>query len=221
MSNFFNCFCLFVNLQRRNVVKLLFKLISFAMQFLQQINEQRKAREVEQVLPLAIFSAYADALTGTEPRKLVKNLSNGFGALSVEMEKVSNAIETGFPFQLAVKKVDSKSVYFKDFLSELSALQEGLAYSNASGLKKLAAEILSHHRSQLKHHSSKSGLGGLLFVAFGAVMPALFASISLLGSVIGFSLTAMEVFVVFLLVFPLVNALVLVYLDYTAPKVIV
>ncbi len=191
------------------------------MQFLQQIKEQRKAREVEQVLPLAIFSAYADALTGAQPREIVQNLSSGFSSLSAEMEKVYRAIERGFPFELAVKKVDSKSVYFKDFLSELSALQEGLSHSNASGLKKLAAEILSHHRSELKRHASKSGLGGLLFVAFGAVMPALFASISLLGSVIGFSLTAVEVFIVFLLVFPLVNALVLVYLDYTAPKVIV
>ena len=125
-SNFQPCFSLIVNLQSRNVVKLPFKLTSVAMQFLQEIKEQRKAREIEQVLPLAIFSAYADSLTGAEPRKIVKSLSSGFGLLSAEMDKISKAIEGGFPFQLAVKKVDSKSVYFKDFLSELSALQEGL-----------------------------------------------------------------------------------------------
>lgn len=188
------------------------------MRIVKKLVEEKKAKEIEQLLPLAVYLAYNDALVGLSPQELISRLCNGFGALSNEMKKISSQVTRGMPLQVACKNLKTTSPFFRNFLNELIALDNGV--SDASRLKKLANEVLSHQRAELKRYSSKSNLTGLFLISIGAVIPALFASISLLGSVIGFSLTAVHVFFAFLIVFPFFTLVLLLYADHSRPRVI-
>ncbi|MFQ5406017.1 MAG: type II secretion system F family protein [Candidatus Micrarchaeia archaeon] len=190
--------------------------------FFEKTRVKERALDVEASLPVALRSLSVHLDIGTPFEKSLETIvQDNKDALSKEFKRVLSDVDAGLdvPSSLrsAAKRVDSVS--FKRACMHLS-----FSYSHggsAQGLRKLADELSSVQRQRVKEFSAKAALLGLLFVTAGCLLPTFFSAYALVGSLfLGSSTSVQDVFVAFVVVFPLVDAAVLYYVLKKAPKTV-
>ena len=86
-------------------------------------------------------------------------------------------------------------------------------------MKKFHSDLLQIQRNATKVYAAKSNLLGMAFIAVAAIVPALFAAIALLGQILGFTFTSLQVLFTFAVLFPVVDYAFLYYLEMTSPQI--
>ena len=90
--------------------------------------------------------------------------------------------------------------------------------AGGAGVKMLARELLAKQRAESKEFSGRLVVYSLLFIAVSAVVPALFQSFAIVGSmVLNFSMTSVQIFLIIVVVFPAIDLIALYYIRAKTP----
>ena len=161
-------------------------------------------KKIESELPMAVYLAYCDLSTGVFGEQSLSSLQ--IGSLKKEFATIHSLLSRGLPANLV-------PVFYKPHSKNLSRFISLALNHNLQELKKLYGDLLENQRNKLKEYSAKSNLVSMCFISIAAVVPALFSAIVLLGPMLGFTFTSIQVFLSFALVFPLVDYCLLYYLE--------
>ena len=109
-----------------------------------------------------------------------------------------------------------ESLFVRRAVTQLAASFEQA--SDGQSVKKIASEMLTRQRLESKLFSGKLVVLSLLFVAVSAIVPALFQSFSIIGSVIlKMSFTSTQLFLIIVVVFPAIDLALLLYIKNQTP----
>lgn len=152
--------------------------------------------------------------------KALREASSGGGVLAAEFKRALSEVERGA--SSVPKSLTRLAERFDSMEVTRACSQLCLVYSSgggAEGLGKHADELVSQRKSLLRRFSSKLSLVGILFIAASCIVPALFAAYAIIGaSFLGFSLSPGEVLIAYALVFPAVDAALLLYVYEKTPR---
>jgi len=178
-----------------------------------------RAEVVERDLGVALRAASIELNSGASFERVLRELSKGYGELSGEFSRVLASVSRGSGFGEAFRASGERvdSLLFKRACAQLAFVYEhGL---KGEGLRKLADELLLLQKTRAREFNAKASFFGLLFIAVSCIVPALFGAYVIVGSsFLAFSFGASEVFVVFVLLFPLLDLVLLLFLRAKTPK---
>ena len=129
-----------------------------------------------------------------------------------------NDIEKGSSLKEALAKMNDRidSLNIKRITSNLANIY--LHGGKTLGLKKLAQELLLKQKIESKEFGGKMVVYSLVFIAVSAIVPAMFASFVLIGSYfMKLSFSPIEVFLIIVLLFPMLDAFVLILINSKTP----
>ncbi len=168
------------------------------------LESKRLEKKIESELPIAVYLTYCDLSMGLLPEKCFSSLKSG--ELAKEFAIIQSLITRGLPLNLV-------PVFYTPPSKNLLRFVSLTLNSNLLELKKLYGDLLEIQRNKLKEYAAKSNLVSMCFISVAAIVPALFSAIVLLGPMLGFTFTSIQVFLFFVVVFPLVDYCLLYYLE--------
>ncbi len=200
---------------------------AFALAFLALLRApwyaaRARGELVERDLGVALRAASIELNSGASFERVLRELSNGYSELSNEFSRVLASVARGAgfgeAFRAARERVDS--LLFKRACAQLAFVYEhGL---KGEGLRKLADEVLLLQKTRAREFNAKASFFGLLFIAVSCIVPALFGAYVIVGSsFLAFSFGAGDVFAAFVLLFPFLDAALLLFLRAKTPKFLV
>ncbi len=169
------------------------------------------AKKMDSFLPLAAFLCYCDASSGINAKTALLSLKH-FQVFKKELCEIEKLLSLGLPFNLLLHFYKSPS---KNFSKLITLLNNG----NLLQLKKFYRDLLEEQRNELKKYAARANLTGMFFIVLAAIVPALFSAVVLLGNLLGFTFTPVQILLAFAIFFPLIDLLFLFYLDLTSPEV--
>ncbi len=183
---------------------------------------RKRAEAMEAEMSFALREIVVEARMGLPYEAIIGNVARrGYGCLSLEFGKIVDEIALGssVPEALAAFSERTESASAKRLGSQLSfCYGHGI---QSSSLGRLGDEIASLQRVKMREHSSKSAILGLLFLAIGCIVPALFAAYIIIGSsFLALSFTPSDIHFAYLVAFPLACSAMLCYINAKTPKVI-
>lgn len=194
--------------------------ISFAF-FLSypSMHAKRRAREIERELPVAL-RVIGTQLEFEMPFEDVLREAGreSSGALKQELTCVNNAIDAGSSPVNALNSFAERvdSVHVKRAVMQLVFCFEN--GGSTDGLRNLADELIEGQKNAARTFNAKSSFFGLLFISLSTIVPALYSAYLIVGSYfLEVSLSPAAVLLSFVLFFPLVDLLVLLYLKEKKP----
>jgi pilus assembly protein TadC len=207
------------NLTNSFLITILFFIIIFLF-FLQfPILKQKKlTRKIESELPFFLTSLITELRVGRNLFEAIKKCSKESKFAGKEYEKLVEKVKRGQSFQEAIQKMNSEfsSLAIKRVNSNLNNI-----YQNGNdlfSLKKFADELLLRQRIESKEFGGKMVVFALVFVAVSAIVPAMFISFILIGSYfMELQFTAIQIFIIIVFVFPLIDLMVLMMINSKTP----
>jgi pilus assembly protein TadC len=180
-----------------------------------------RAKSVERELPFALRALAVELASKMSFERALRHISRGYGEWGKELRRALHEIEGGASVGEALKavseRVDSLEVQRVVVQLVLSYEQGG----SGEGLRKLAEELSLAQRAQVREYNAKLAFTGLMFISLACVVPALFAAYVIVGSsFLQLSFSSTDVYLAYLFVFPLVDALVLWYSNRSKPMAI-
>jgi hypothetical protein len=145
--------------------------------------------------------------------------------------KTCSFLEIGQEYQIVLRNV-KQGINFKEAISTMNAKFDSLIikrtnsnlvnlYShgnNVHSLKKFNDELLMRQRIESKEFSGKMVVYALVFIALSAIVPAMFISFILIGSFfMEISFSSLEVFIIIVFVFPVIDFLILMMINSKTP----
>lgn len=187
-----------------------------------KIRKRHYAGLVEADLPFLLMNIAIELNLGVSFARAIQHCSDGKGACAKELRVALREVEDqGASMQEALRhfseRVESQMV--KRAATQLSAaFEQGSAKNCGSSIKRIAAEILARQRAESKMFSGKMVVFSLLFIAVSAIVPALFQSFSIVGSVVlHMNFTPLQLFLIIALGFPMLDLAVLLYIRSKTP----
>ncbi|MDP3742024.1 MAG: hypothetical protein Q8R15_01785 [Candidatus Micrarchaeota archaeon] len=176
--------------------------------FLPVIEAKRAQNKIDSVLPTCVYLTYLEITHGISAEKAVSNLDSP--ALLIEREKIKTLTKRGLPFNLVPLFYTGPSKHFSHFISLL-------ANGTPAELKKFYYDLLQKQGNDLKKYAAKANLASMFFISIAAIIPALFSAFILLGPMLGFAFTSLQILLIYAVVFPLTNAVFLYCIDAFLP----
>lgn len=175
--------------------------------FYPQLQIYLLKKQINSQLPLLVHAVYTELAAGLNREKALA-VMNEFPLFSPFYQRCQRLFDSGMPFELLPNAfaATSPSVEFTKFLQKLTT-------GKASELKKFHVDLLEEQRNSAKRGAAKANLTGMFFIAVSAVVPAMFAAVVLLGNVLGFTFSSLQVIVVFAFIFPLFDLALLYYMQ--------
>ncbi len=188
-----------------------------------RVMKKKENEEIEMELPFALmhlrtrlilgeqFESALEAVALSTPGSLGRELS----MISMEIKRKGASVSQAFLH--AIERVNS--LEFRRACSHLAGLYEqGFSENSLGSLESLHRNLLSGQRVKLKDFSGKMVVYSLMFVAFSTVMPALFLAFILVGSMfLDLSFPPTTAFLVVMVVFPVMDLMVLLYIRERTP----
>ena len=177
------------------------------------------ARKVEAGLPFALMSLATELNLGVPFIDALRHSSRGNGFAEKEIRKAVKEIEEqGASVEESLRHFSERveSTFVRRSITQaLSAFEQG---SGGHAVKRIASEMLTRQRIESKLFSGKLVVLSLLFIAVSAIVPALFQSFSIVGSVLlKTSFTPTQLLLVIVVVFPLLDLAILLYIRNRTP----
>lgn len=207
--------------------------IALAIQFAIPIMRERKRIAlIERDLPFVLMSISIDLGLNINFEKCLLNASKSNLLIGAELKRIFFEIkEKGSSVQESLLSFSqrTKSPSVKRAVLQLASVYEhgnskhGNGRNNdfsssAETVRRLALELLSKQRIESKAFSGKLVVFSLLFIAVSAIVPALFQSFVIVGSMIlKIEFTAMQIFSIITIGFPLLDLAVLFYIRAKTP----
>ena len=170
------------------------------------LEAKKTEAAIDSVLPLVVFLFYSDVKSGIAREKALKSIN--LPQLAFLSVQIHSLFKRGLPIELLHLFLSTPSKHCKEFIRLASKHSE-------VELKKMYKNLIEENANKLKTQSAKASLANMAFITIAAVIPSLFAGLTLLGKVLGFSFTPLQVFFSFTLLFPLLDFAVLYYLELT------
>lgn len=187
-----------------------------------KIKRKKHAGLVEATLPFCLMEIAVDINLGMAFEKAIRHASKGSGKCAGELGIVLKEIEEqGASVQEALRhfseRIESRLVK-RAVIQLVAAFEQGKGKDAGAPIKRIAAEILTRQRVESKMFSSRLVVLSLLFIAVSAIVPALFQSFSIVGSVIlHMNFTPLELFLIITVGFPVLDLAVLFYIKSKTP----
>ncbi len=177
-------------------------------------------KKIETELSTTLRAIAVELTCGAKFETAIENTAKlHTGAASIELRKVNKAIENGKSTPAALRDFAQKwnSPNIQRATSQLIFTYEH-GSNAANSLKKLSDELILIQKVESKKHASKLAMGGLIFTAISAILPALFSAYAIVGSTfLEITITPLQIYAIFLLAFPIINTIILLYLNNTTP----
>jgi len=186
--------------------------------------KRKKAKLVEKELPFALLSLSSELSYNPSFENALQNTAvQSYGLFSEGLRKALNEVKnSGASVQEALLHFSEsfESTQLKRAVNQLIiAFEQGSGKSSAENLKKLGQELLARQRIESKEFNSKLAVLSLMFISLSAVMPALFQAFIIVGSAfLDLNFTPLEVLLVGIVAFPLVNVGVLFFVFESMPE---
>ncbi len=202
---------------------LFFALLFLCLFKLPAVLKKRRAEVIERDLAIALRAIAVDISLNTPFEKALRNVaSSRYEELSRETSRALRDVESsGLSVPDALRQMASRvdSLVVKRACMQLCFTYEhGL---KGEGLRKLADELASLQKAKSRQYSAQLSLFGLLFITLSCIVPALFSAYVVVGSAfLELSFTPSDVFFAYVLVFPALDSLVLLYLYSRSPMIL-
>jgi len=228
-SALFSVFCWLVaglvleNLVVSLVVGLLCFFPAFALLlYYPKAKRKEYAGLVETELPFLLMNMAIELNLGISFTKALEHAGQGKGRCAKEFRKVVREIrQQGAGIQEALRHFSERieSSLVKRAVVQLAAcFEQGNSEGCGNPIKRIAREMLTRQAIESKMFSGKLVVFSLLFIAVSAIVPALFQSFSIVGSVVlQMRFTAIQLFLIIALGFPLLDLGVLFYIRAKTP----
>ncbi len=202
---------------------LAFALLSFALAFLflkslPASEAKRRAALIEADLPMALRAIGIEMGLRVPFEKCIADIAAGGYGISPEFGRAHAAISSGASVQTALSEVSGNidSFSLKRAISQmLVAYEHG---SKPDALMRTASELVSEQSAKTREYGNRMAFLGLAFVAVACLLPAFFLVFTIVSSAfLDFAFTPLHVWLAFLVFFPLLDALVLVFIQLGSP----
>jgi len=187
-----------------------------------KMKRKRQGERVEAGLPFCLMNIAIELNLGIPFVKALEHASRERSTCAGEFRAVAEEIrEQGASVGEALRhfseRTDSRLVK-RAVVQLASAFEQATPKKSGEPVKRIAAEILARQRAESKLFSGKLVVFSLLFIAVSAIVPALFQSFSIIGSVIlQMRFTAIQLFLIIVAVFPMLDLAVLFYIREKTP----
>ena len=187
-----------------------------------RMQRKKYGQHVEACLPLTLLNIAVELNLGMPFIKAIEHAGKSKNCCGKEFRTVEMEIrEQGASVQESLmhfaERVESRLV--KRAATQLAAaFEQGKGKKCGEPIKRIATEILTRQKLESKLFSGKMVVSSLLFIAVSAIVPALFQSFSIVGSVVlQLSFTAMQLFLIIVVLFPVLDLAVLLYIRSRTP----
>jgi len=189
--------------------------------YMPAMQSKKHAQLVESQLPFALMNMAVELNLGIRFEEILEHaeaqgneIGKEFGRVLAEVREQGSSVQNSLMH--FAERVDSLEVK-RAIALFVSVYEQGQKRSGES-VKMLARELLHKQRSDAKEFSGKLVVYSLLFVAVSAVVPALFQSFVIVGSmVLRLTFTAEQAFLAIVVGFPAVDVIVLYYIRAKTP----
>ncbi len=184
-----------------------------------RIREGKRVEEMEAELPWLLRSIGIELDMGSPFEKAIAQACRDGGALNAEFRSAAREMEGGgSSAQEALGRLAErcKSLAIRRAVSELVHCYEN--GEKGDGLKRLAAELAQAGKSRVKEYAGRVSLIGLAFIAVSCIVPSLFLAFAIVGSSFtGALLSPVQMWLAFVVVFPLIGAALLLLAWFATP----
>ena len=183
------------------------------LEFLQNDDEL-----LEREMPYALQAIAVQLAAGQSFETSLKTASRGFGTAGRKLATALSQIETGAGVHKALQNLadSTKSLAVKRCCAQITFAYEHGGGSDA--LEQAAGQMAAEHQARLREYNSRASFLSIVFVAVSCVLPALAAAYLVIGSsFLDAGATPLQATLLFLLAFPLCDALLLAALYRLAP----
>ncbi len=180
--------------------------------------KRRRALIIESDLPEALRSLASQLSMQLSFEKALENLASSDYASSPEFSLILADVRRGAGLKEALsasaERVDS--ITYKRAMNNISSLYtQG---SSSDSLKMLSDDLLSQQLSNARRFSSRLALASLLFIAVACIVPSLLLAYLLVGSsFLSLSVEPLEIWLLFLVLFPLFDLSIIAYISLGSP----
>lgn len=218
---------LFDNLGIGIITGIIISAIYFLIKKYYPIWKKRKLEErIETYLPQFINSIAQELSLGIPFDIALRNSAKESGKeLKKELAEIIKRIDSGKGIAEAIQfsygKFDSSSI--KRTLSYLIYIYEhGSKNAKDIGpLQNLEREFLIKQRNELKKFNARLSVLSLFMIVFSTIIPAMFQAFVIVGSFfIEMNMTKEQIFAIIVLVFPAINAIILLWINEISPAVL-
>jgi len=194
----------------------------FLLLALPKMKKGKHAALVEAEMPFCLLNIAVELNLGVSFVKALEHAGKERGKCATkEFAGIVNEIKVqGASVQDALRHFSERvgSQQCKRAAMQLAASFEQQGKNAAEPVKKIALEMLTRQRLESKLFSGKLVVLSLLFIAVSAIVPALFQSFSIVGSVVlHMSFTQEQLFLIIVVGFPLLDLAVLYYIRAKTP----
>ena len=200
-------------------------LLGFALTYLFFIRypsllKRRRAEQIESDLPMAL-RALAIQLDIKMPfEQAIKHVGESNYYISPEFSRVYREIKSGVSVQQALtdlaERIDSQIV--KRVVNQMILVYE----TGGSGevLKRIANELSDIQFNKLKEYEAKMSFASLIYIATSALIPTFFQMFTVIGGfMLPINITPAHIWLFYLIVFPIINLIVVLYIKSSSPSV--
>ena len=180
------------------------------------IKKRKYAKKIENGMPNFLTNLITELKVGKNVFDAIKKCSTG--EVGSEYLQVLRNVEQGTSFSDALLEMNAScgSLIVKRTNSNLNNLY--LHGNDVYSLKKFNDELLMRQRIESKEFSGKMVVYALVFIAVSAIVPAMFISFILIGSYfMEIQFTALQIFIIIVFVFPLIDSSVLMMINSKTP----
>jgi len=200
---------------------LLFSLFALIFKRIPKVISKTRANFIEADLPIAI-RAMAIQLNMKVPfDAALQNIADTNYRCSLELKRVMKEVTGGASIPEALynmsERVDS-TIVRKIIVQLVRNYEEG---TDGEALKKNADELISIQKVRFREFSAQLSFLGLFFIAFACIAPTLFLTYSLVASMfLNTNLSSNDIWIMFTLIFPLINAAIILYIKAKTPETV-
>ncbi len=170
----------------------------------------RRASMAEAELPTFLRTLSTELLAGVKFEDALKDSAELSRVIKQLVQHALRLHAEGAPMERALTRATE---HIRSYQVQRAFRHLAVVYTSGKGegtLRKLADELLTIQRAEARNYSAKVAMSSLLFAASAALIPALFETYVLLGSMImDIGLTPQQVLVLSAVGFPLLSAMVL------------
>ncbi|MFA5764026.1 MAG: type II secretion system F family protein [archaeon] len=180
------------------------------------IKKKKYAKKIENGMPNFLTNLITELKVGKNVFDAIKKCATG--EVGSEYLQVLKNVEQGTSFSDALLEMNAScgSLIVKRTNSNLNNLY--LHGNDVYSLKKFNDELLMRQRIESKEFSGKMVVYALVFIAVSAIVPAMFISFILIGSYfMEIQFTALQIFIIIVFVFPLIDSSVLMMINSKTP----
>jgi len=183
-----------------------------------------RARKIEKDLPFALMQLSVGLNIGVPFDAALMALADGdYGEFSALLKKslcASKHSASSVPNALMAMALQAKSRQLMRTVSQLVSLYEqGTKKSPGESVRRMALEQLSRQKAQAKEFSGKLAVMSLAFIVISAIVPALFQAFMVVGGAFTeIPFTALQALGIVALGFPLLDAIMLLYIRSLTPE---